>query len=1279
MENFFAGIYNWFACHKKAYWTILVTTVAACALLASQIHFEEDISRMLSHDEGTKELNNLAQNSKSIDRIIFSISAKNNSDNKDSLILVADTLVARIGKQCGGLLDDIRAQMEQDDISRTYDIITRNYPSFVSEQHFDRTLDRAFRPQRLDSTINGYLRILGTPGGMFARQAFTNDPAGLTLPLFAQLKELQSSAQFTVVDNYLFSNDERNLIILLFPKYSSSETGHNRALVAALDDIVNEFNTSIQGKDFKAWYFGSVVVAVGNARQVQKDTYTTVAFVGIVLLVLLLSIFQKKRLPLLIMATVGFGLLFSLAMVSIIEDSISLIAIGTGAVILGVAVNYPIHFFTHYLHNKDVLQTIRSMVAPMTIGSLTTIGGFLCLTLTNSELLYDFGLFGAFCLTGAALFSLVFLPHLAGVPKESYKTNLIKRMLEKASQFQLDRRPFFIILILMLTPVLFYFSFDVEYEEDLNKLNYMSKELQETEKDFLQLSGNDRNLLVITKGKTVEDVLFHSYSLMLLVDSLQQAGNDCYFSGVTRAIPPKQVQAHRIGLWNKYWNESLKQDMKDAVAEIFLKRDIDISRFSHFFASLEGHEKIIPETDYEYLLKTFGSDFLSENDTLSTLISQIQVSPEFRPALARIAENTPNTMVLDKSAIASSLVASVSDNFNKITFITSLLVFFAILLSYGRIELTLITFVPMVISWVWILGFMGLFHIKFNIVNIILSTFIFGLGDDFCIFTTDGNLKAYTRKENHTSVIRMSVLISGLTSLVGLGSLIFAKHPAMHSLGAISVLGILSVLFVSQVMQPFLFRLLIERPTRKGNSPISLLTLVNSICTFTYFTLGCIILSVLSLIVKIIPIRAKQKKAFLHWLKYYLMNSLVYGVAFVIKKVRQNPHGETFEKPAIIIANHQSMLDILYILCLHPRIVMVVKSWVWNSPVMGVFVRMAGFHTIDHGTEDNTASYRKTLDEGYSIAVFPEGSRSDGHTTQRFHKGAFFLAEQLQADIVPLVIQHNFETLPRDSFMVYPNQMTMRVYERIPATDHSFGSTYQERTKEFSRWYKSEYVKVGEENANARYCLRKLKDAYMYHSPTLEWYLRVKVKLEKSYEFFESIVPRQGHIVDVGCGYGFLSYVLAIRSSGRTIMGIDYDEEKISVAENTYIRNDRINFVHADIIGFDFPQADCFILSDVLHYIPFGQACAVMSEVAGQLSDGGRIIVRDADTKEHHFNKVSEFFSTKVFRFNKTNNRLTFFSAGELIGYMKTLGFKSQTIGESQKMINTFIIFERQR
>jgi 1-acyl-sn-glycerol-3-phosphate acyltransferase len=1279
MENVFACIYRYFERSPKSRNAFLLTVVAVCAVLASRISFEEDISKMLNTE--TEDISLLLEKTKSAEQMVMWIYRENGNPDKEILMSIADTLSEIIKYRCGGLLGEVKTDisLDENDFSRIYSIIVRNFPLFVSHERYGREM--LIPPGRLDSVLSGYMRAMSTQGGTFVREGLMYDPAGFTFGHLSEMKEMQTASKFTEISGYLFSGDEKNIIILMTPKNKHGETKNNARLIKLLNETVDEFNSGKAGfgkySGYKTQYFGATLVAVGNSLQIQKDIYITVAAVMVCILLLLISVFGKKRLPLLIVATVSFAVLFSLAAVSLFKSSLSLIAIGAAAVILGIAVNYPIHFFTHYIHNRDAEKTIKSMVFPMTVGSLTTIGGFLCLTFTGSPLLQDFGLFGAFCLIGAVLFSLIFLPHIFGNLPVSGKTNKIRKFFEKISNYPLDKKPLPLILIAALTPVLFYFSFDVEYESDLNRLNYMSEKTEKIRDCFYSAMNPERSILLVSKGYTPEEALSNSYRILLLADSLSSAGYNCSYIGVARAVPPEYIQRENADRWNSYWTDSPRMDEKEAVKRIFTEKGLKIDSFDKFFTALEGKADIMPAEDRAFLLDVFGKDYMYSDSTVNTLISQIVTDDENIDEITGIVNGSGYARVLNKRSITENLVQMAGDDFNTVTLYTSLLVFLAILFSYGRIELALITFVPMLVSWIWILGIMGLTGIKFNIVNIILSTFIFGLGDDFCIFTTDGCLKSYRRKEAHTPVIRMSIIISGLAGLIGFGTLLFAKHPAIYSLASVSIPGILSVLFISQTVQPFLFRILITNPASKGHPPISLLTVINTLFFSVYFVFGCLLLSVTSLFIRIVPVNKKKKRAILLHLIHYLSKSIMM-LSVAVKKTVINPGCETLEKPAIIIANHQSMIDILQILALSPKIVFMVKGWVWKSPFMGLFVRHAGFHSLAEGVA-SPENYRNTLNDGYSIFIFPEGSRTEDSKIKRFHKGAFFLAEQLNADILPLMIQNNYETLHKNWYAVYPNQMTLKFYARISPENKLFGHDYRERTKAILAFYRKEYPALGEEAATPRYCARKLRDAFMYKGPVLEWYLRIKLKIENAYCSFDSLVPSNGKIVDAGCGYGFLSYVLAIKSAGRQITGIDYDEDKITVAANCYIKTDRLIFKHADITKYDFENADCFIFSDVLHYINPENIANIAQKLSKKLNSGGKIIIRDVDMSEHKFNKITEFLSTKIFKFNKTDNCPNFFSTKDICGIFSKYGFSYDIITCEKHATNTYWVLEIRR
>jgi trans-aconitate methyltransferase len=130
-----------------------------------------------------------------------------------------------------------------------------------------------------------------------------------------------------------------------------------------------------------------------------------------------------------------------------------------------------------------------------------------------------------------------------------------------------------------------------------------------------------------------------------------------------------------------------------------------------------------------------------------------------------------------------------------------------------------------------------------------------------------------------------------------------------------------------------------------------------------------------------------------------------------------------------------------------------------------------------------------------------------------------------------------------------------------------------------------------------------------------------------------------------------ISYMLNFTSENRKILGIDYDTDKIELANNCISKNDRIRFVSADAAEYDYPNADIFLMSDVLHYMPEEKQNKLLSSCVSKLNPGGTIIIRDADKdleKRHFWTRYTEFFSTRT-GFNKSlSKKLFFFSGGRI-------------------------------
>lgn len=271
--------------------------------------------------------------------------------------------------------------------------------------------------------------------------------------------------------------------------------------------------------------------------------------------------------------------------------------------------------------------------------------------------------------------------------------------------------------------------------------------------------------------------------------------------------------------------------------------------------------------------------------------------------------------------------------------------------------------------------------------------------------------------------------------------------------------------------------------------------------------------------------------------------------------------------------------------------------------------------------------------------------------------------------------------MSKGDFLLKNGEITLKILPRIKANKlgqdglglNDFGETPADLAKNIGKWFREQYRTLCFELETTRYYREKLIKNYLYKGPILEWYARIKISLENNYEPFHQIVPLSGKITDIGCGYGFLSWMLSFLSPERTILGLDYDEEKIEVAKHISTQTGNVSFQQGDIVQHTFENSDVFIMADVLHYLLPEQQETILKQLFTKLNPNGKIILRDGDADLLNRQKgtwLTELFSTKIFGFNKTQNQLHFISGQWLRTFAQTHGFQVKEVDPSKLTSN---------
>ncbi len=1247
MEKILLHIYLFYQKRRPALFITFGVIFLSALWFAQQVTFEEDISKILPNDKKIEKLNAVFQNSKFMDKLAVTVSVKDTAAaaEPDSLITYADALVENIENKLSPFITKINYKADDGLALELFETVSDYLPVYLNEKDYTE-IDSLISPARVKASLEQNIRTLTSPSGFALKNMISKDPVGITFLGLKKLQQLQYDENFKLYDNYILTRDKKHLMLFITPKYPPNNTGKNVLLLKGLDSLIDNSSGTVT-----ATYFGATAVSVGNALQLRKDSLLTQGITILFIIVFLGFYFRKKRAPFFILIPVIFGAVFSLAAIYFIKGSISVIALGTGSVVLGIAVNFSLHVFNHYRHTGNMQQLIRDLAKPMTVGSFTTVGGFLCLQFVESEMLKDLGLFAAFSLIGASLCSLIFLPHFIAGKKEQV-THAVQEFswIDKIASLRPEYNKYLVIIIFALTVFFAFWAGKVGFESDLQNMNYMSSKLKASEKKLNQINQYAlQSVYLVTEGNSLDDALVNNEKLVTQIEQLQDKNIVKKYSGVSSLIISDSLQKIKIERWNSYWTAEKKAALMATVIKEGTALKFNAAAFDHFNMLLNKTYVPVDKEAIAGVRKNFLDDYITEKPGKTTVVTLVKTIPEKRQELYKRFENEAHVTVLDKQYLTSRFVEIINADFSKIALMTSLLVFMVLLVVYGRIELTLVSFIPMLISWVWILGIMGMAGIQFNIINIIISALIFGLGDDYSLFIMDGLLQEYKTGKKNLSSFKSSIILSAVTTIVGLGVLIFAKHPALKSIALISIIGILCVVIMSQILIPFFFSILIKNRVNKNRFPWTIWGFIKSSTAFSLFISVSLFFTILGRSFISLQVREKGK-----YLYHLLVSKACWFLMYVMGNVKKkiiNPLKEDLKRPAIIICNHQSSLDIVPLIMLHPKILMLTNNKKWNAPFFGPVIRMSDYFPSEE-IEQKLDKIADRMKHGYSLIIFPEGTRSETGDIGRFHKGAFYLAEKLEADILPIMIHGTNYTLTKKDALLKNGQVTLKFLPRIKPGDLRFGNSYAERAKQIGRYFRAEFAALKAEIEQPKYFREKLIYNYIYKGPVLEWYMRIKTRMEKNYKTFCELVPQKGRILDIGCGYGFMAYMLSFTSAQRQITGLDYDEEKIDTANNCFSKTNNINFVHGDVMGFEFERYDAIIVADMLHYLPPAEQKQVIDKCISNLNPGGKLIIRDGDADKeamHKKTKLTEFFSTKLFNFNKTKETGLSFLSGTMI------------------------------
>jgi len=156
------------------------------------------------------------------------------------------------------------------------------------------------------------------------------------------------------------------------------------------------------------------------------------------------------------------------------------------------------------------------------------------------------------------------------------------------------------------------------------------------------------------------------------------------------------------------------------------------------------------------------------------------------------------------------------------------------------------------------------------------------------------------------------------------------------------------------------------------------------------------------------------------------------------------------------------------------------------------------------------------------------------------------------------------------------------------------------------------------------------------------------------FEQIEKYIPKEGRVIDIGCGYGLLANFLTLKSNRRDVTGIDLSGKRISAAQKTTGDRNKIRFKLVNVLDLRLGKYCAMVMSDFLHHINYKAQEELLARCYQKIPSGGLLIIEEVDNRP----LWKYWFNTTVDKILNIGEGIFFRNQREFRELLERIGFK---------------------
>ena len=764
----FEHLYNFFAVRRTILFSVTALIVALSFLASSRLQLQEDIIAMLPDDSSSVARDfRLLQLAPFTRKLVITLKGGDPVDTA-ALVAVADRLAERL--KAAGIENVMTGPANI--TSGFFRWLGASLPNLTTEKDLAR-LAAGSSPDEVRNRLRISFEQILSPEGWALKGSVQEDPLSFSSLALEKMQFLNMVPKMRLIQNHFVSADGKSALLVVDSAISMTDSGGSRDL---LERINGAISTAVPAGMTATVVSGHRYTLV-NADTIKRDLYVVLT-ISVSAVFAIYLIFLRSLSAVFVFLVPTSILVIATGAIALYDVNVFAVTLGFGGVLLGMVDEYAmLIYFSCRQGGKDPAAITAEVSRPVIFGAVATLISFGIMLLSSLPGQRQLAIYSMTGIVAALLMSLIVLPHLI-----KPLSGLQLPLNTPGSALRLPRRAVIAVWLAVLA-LCSWQSTNIRFNGELGAVSMVTQELRLAEEELAKTWGNMRGkALIFAEGADLESALALNDKLFALISGRIPASD---LVSLSPLMPSDALQRANRERWLSFWQNGRAAQLGRDMAKSGEVYGFSKSAFTQFLATLTTP----PSATTLASLRAVGMGDLVDSLIIRSpgivrVLTMVPDTPQVVSALSEEMKSLPGIHFVSQSRFGDNVGRAIIHDFSRYLTLTSALVIALLIVVFRSPSRVMLALVPVVTGVLCMLGIMGMCGIEFNIFNIAATILIIGLCVDYGIFM----VCRVTEGSDHTT--SRAVLVSGLTTLAGLGALALARHPSMYSIGITVLLGI---------------------------------------------------------------------------------------------------------------------------------------------------------------------------------------------------------------------------------------------------------------------------------------------------------------------------------------------------------------------------------------------------------------------------------------------------------------------------------------------------------